>query len=218
MLTTPAPRPERITLPGKYVSLRPLRSSDAEELWEAGADVDELWRYMWSGPFPDLPSFQAHIDSQIPKEDPLFYAICDNETGRAIGEAAYLRIEPNHRVIEVGHILYTACLQRTRGATEAMYLMAKYAFDLGYRRYEWKCNAANAKSQAAARRLGFTYEGTFRQHMIVKGENRDTAWFAMLNSEWPEIQARFEYWLRPENFDELGAQLSRLNMAMGAKP
>jgi hypothetical protein len=113
----------------------------------------------------------------------------------------------------VGHILYTACLQRTRGATEAMYLMAKYVFeDLGYRRYEWKCNAANEKSQSAARRLGFTFEGLFRQHMIVKGENRDTAWFSIIDKDWPEIKARFEYWLRPENFDEFGEQAIAVGM------
>jgi RimJ/RimL family protein N-acetyltransferase len=123
-----------------------------------------------------------------------------------------MRIEPAHRVIEVGSILYSPALQRTRGATEAMYLLARYVFDdLGYRRYEWKCNALNAPSRAAARRLGFTYEGIFRQHMIIKGQNRDSAWFSMLDSEWPARKARFEGWLAPENFDANGRQRNALS-------
>lgn len=143
--------------------------------------------------------------SRAASADPLFFAIADNTTGRATGQAALLRIEPMHRVIEVGHILYTPALQRTRGATEAMFLLARHVFeDLGYRRYEWKCNALNAASGAAARRLGFTFEGVFRQHMIIKVRNRDSAWFSMLDSEWPQRRREFERWLSPDNFDARG--------------
>ena len=148
-------------------------------------------------------------------EDPLFFAMLEKSSGDAVGYAAFMRIEPAHRVIEVGSILFTPRLQRTVGATEAMYLMARYVFeDLGYRRYEWKCNALNAPSRRAALRLGFTFEGIFRQHMIVKGRNRDTAWFSMLDSEWPKRKAAFERWLDPANFDANGRQrvsLSALN-------
>ena len=143
----------------------------------------------------------------------MFFSILDAGSGRALGHATLMRIEPRHRVIEVGHILYSRALQRTRGATEAMYLLARYVFEeLKYRRYEWKCNALNEASQRAALRLGFTFEGIFRQHMIVKGENRDTAWFSMLDSEWPLRKAEFERWLSPLNFDESGRQRTRLNM------
>ena len=145
----------------------------------------------------------------------MFFAILDNPSGKAVGYASYMRIEPVHRVIEVGSILYTPRLQQTTLATEAMYLMARHVFeDLGYRRYEWKCNALNAPSRRAALRFGFTFEGIFRQHMIVKGRNRDTAWFSMLDSEWPVRKANFERWLDPSNFGADGRQkvaLSTLN-------
>jgi RimJ/RimL family protein N-acetyltransferase len=144
--------------------------------------------------------------------DPLFYAIVDRASGLAVGRAALMRIEPAHRVIEVGSILFTPGLQRTRGATEAMYLMARYVFDdLGYRRYEWKCNALNQPSRAAALRLGFTYEGLFRQHMIIKGRNRDTAWYSMIDTEWRARRGRIETWLAPENFDANGRQRTALS-------
>ena len=141
----------------------------------------------------------------------MFFAILENASGKAVGHASYMRIEPGHRVIEVGSILYTPALQRSTGATEAMYLMARHVFeDLGYRRYEWKCDARNAPSRSAAPRLGFTFEGIFRQHMIVKGENRDTAWYAMLDTEWPERKSEFERWLDLANFDPAGRQLISL--------
>src|SRR6185436_18002595 len=143
---------------------------------------------------------------------PLFFTILHEATGTPAGYCSLMRIEPAHRVIEVGSILYTPTLQRTRGATEAMYLLARYIFeDLGYRRYEWKCNALNAPSRAAALRLGFTYEGIFRQHMIIKGNNRDTAWYSMLDGEWPARKARFEAWLAPSNFDAGGRQRKALS-------
>lgn len=211
MLTGTALTPDRIRLEGQYVLLRPLVSADAVDLWNAGAGEAELWRYMSNGPFQDFAPFQDYISQQQSSKDPLFYAIVDRESGNAIGHASLMRIEPKHRVIEVGHILYTPLLQRTRGATEAMYLLARYCFeDLGYRRYEWKCNALNQKSRTAALRLGFQFEGIFRQHMIIKGENRDTAWFSMIDSEWPERKAQFERWLEPANFDENRMQRASL--------
>jgi RimJ/RimL family protein N-acetyltransferase len=142
----------------------------------------------------------------------MYFAVIDEKSGLALGHAAYMRIEPKPRVIEVGSILYTPRLQRTPGGTEAMYLMAKHVFEeLGYRRYEWKCNALNAPSRSAALRLGFTFEGIFRQHMIIKGRNRDTAWFSMLDTEWPERKSAFESWLDPSNFDSGGKQKQPLS-------
>jgi RimJ/RimL family protein N-acetyltransferase len=166
---------------------------------------------MSNGPFDDRQTFRRYTRESAASEDPLFFAIVDNASGRAVGHAALLRIEPRHRVIEVGHLLYTPMLQRTRGATEAMYLLARHVFDdLGYRRYEWRCNALNAASRAAAPRLGFTGEGIFRQHMIIKGRNRDSAWFSMLDVEWPQRRGEFERWLSPGNFDARGDQRSSL--------
>jgi RimJ/RimL family protein N-acetyltransferase len=215
---SPAPRPNPTVLPGQMVTLRPFdRPAQAEALYDAthGAEKEDLWRYMGEGPFPSRAAFDAAFEKKERSTDPLFFAIVDNETGAPVGQASYLRIEPVQRVIEVGHIIFTPALQRSRGATEAMYLMARHALgDLGYRRYEWKCNALNEPSRRAALRLGFVFEGVFRQHMIVKGRNRDTAWFSMLDSEWPRRQANFEQWLAPSNFDAAGEQrlsLSRLN-------
>jgi RimJ/RimL family protein N-acetyltransferase len=205
----PALPPQRQTLEGRFVSIEPLDPVDhANALYEGthGDDRDELWRYLFDGPFLDRSSFDAHLQRQAASDDPLFFAIIDRASAQAVGQAAYLRVEPVHKVIEIGHIIFTAKLQRTIGATEAMFLMAQHVFELGYRRYEWKCNALNAPSMRAARRLGFTFEGIFRQHMIVKGRNRDTAWFSMLDSEWPERKADFERWLDPDNFDQHGRQ------------
>ena len=204
-------RPERVCLQGNSVLLRPLAEDDAIALWDAGAGLPDLWQFMGNGPFAEFEAFLSHVRQQATSDDPLFFTIGDRASGRALGLASLMRIEPKHRVIEVGHILYTPLLQRTRGATEAMYLLAKYCFeDLAYRRYEWKCNAMNEPSRRSALRLGFTFEGIFRQHMIIKGQNRDTAWFSMLDGEWPERKARFERWLMPENFDENGMQAKAL--------
>jgi RimJ/RimL family protein N-acetyltransferase len=174
-----------------------------------------LWQYLFEGPFPDRPAFDVHLQRMAASDDPLFFAILDSASGGAVGYASFIRIEPIHRVIEVGSILYAPRMQQTALATEAMYLMARHVFEgLGYRRYEWKCNSLNAPSRRAALRLGFTFEGIFRQHMIVKGRNRDTAWFSMLDSEWPVRKANFERWLDPSNFDPDGRQkmaLSRPN-------
>lgn len=200
---------------GQSIHLVPLEpAKHGVDLYSAshGPEAASLWRYLFDGPYPDESTFLAAHAKKATSEDPLFYAILDNQSGRAIGYASLMRIEPAHRCIEVGSILYTPALQRTRGATEAMYLLARYIFeDLGYRRYEWKCNALNEPSRRAAVRLGFTYEGLFRQHMIVKGANRDTAWYSMLDAEWPARKAAFERWLSPDNFDAQGRQRNALS-------
>lgn len=214
---TPAPRPQRVSLEGRHVRIVPFDlAAHGREIFEAssGAENDGLWAYLGQGPFADFATFSAYYAEAAKKEDPLLFTILDRKTGRAVGHATYLRIAPQDRAVEVGNILYTPLMQRTVGATEAMYLMARHAFeDLGYRRYEWKCNDLNAPSRRAARRYGFRYEGTFRQHMIVKGRNRDTAWFAMLDSEWPRVKAGFEAWLDPANFDAEGRQKTSLDCA-----
>jgi RimJ/RimL family protein N-acetyltransferase len=216
--TVPARRPGRTALTGRLVTLAPLDpQAHGDSLYEGtrGEAGERLWQYLFEGPFPDRAAFDLHLQRIAASEDPLFFAILDSAAGRAVGYASYMRIEPIHRVIEVGSILYTPRLQQTALATEAMYLMARHVFEhLGYRRYEWKCNALNAPSRRAALRFGFQFEGIFRQHMIVKGRNRDTAWFSMLDSEWPLRKANFERWLDPSNFDGNGRQktaLSRLN-------
>jgi RimJ/RimL family protein N-acetyltransferase len=216
--SNPAQRPQRTTLPGRIVTLVPLDAdAHADSLFQQvqGPENDRLWAYLWDGPFTDSQSFYADLRLKSQSEDPLFFAILDKRMQRAVGYASFLRIEPKHRVIEVGNILFAPSLQKTAGATEAMYLMARHVFEeLGYRRYEWKCNALNAPSRSAALRLGFSFEGIFRQHMIIKGRNRDTAWFAMLEPEWPARKAAFERWLDPANFDAQGRQklsLSDLN-------
>jgi RimJ/RimL family protein N-acetyltransferase len=204
---TPASLPERKPLTGDRLTLVPLDAEQhAAPLFAAMHDHAELWLYMFDRPPVDEESYRQNLAAKAAKTDPFFYTILDN-TSKPVGIASYLRIEPAHRVIEVGNIMYSPRLQRTAAATETMYLMAKHAFeDLGYRRYEWKCNALNQPSRRAALRLGFTFEGIFRQHMIIKGENRDTAWFAMLDSEWPAIKSAFEKWLEPSNFDSDGKQ------------
>ena len=209
--------PARVRLEGRYTSLEPLdATAHADALFEAtrGGGNDDLWLYLADGPFDSAAEFRDEIARKAVSTDAVFFAILDPARARPVGYASYMRIEPAHGVIEVGNVLFSRELQGTTGATEAMYLMARHAFeDLGYRRYEWKCNALNAPSRAAALRLGFTFEGIFRQHMIVKGRSRDTAWFSMLDSEWPARKAAFEQWLSPENFDAEGRQRERLSSA-----
>jgi RimJ/RimL family protein N-acetyltransferase len=214
MSLTPAARPVRTVLQGRRVTLAPLDpAAHASALYLAthGAEKEQLWRYLFEGPFAHPDLFRASLDKKAASDDPLFFTILDRATGGPAGYASYMRIEPAHRCIEVGSILYTPALQRTPGATEAMYLMARHVFeDLGYRRYEWKCDARNQPSRRAALRLGFTFEGIFRQHMIVKGRNRDTAWYSIIDQEWPPIRAAFKVWLKDENFDVQGRQKTRL--------
>jgi len=214
---TPAQRPGPITLQGRFGRVERLAQHHDAALWDAVKGHDPLWTYMGYGPFADFAAFSAWIGSRLPLDDPYSYAVVE-PSGRAVGIATLMEIRPAMRVIEVGHIVYTPALQRTPLATEAQYLLARYAFEtLGYRRYEWKCNALNAASRRAAARFGFAFEGIFRQHMIVKGRSRDTAWFAMLDSEWPARKAAFERWLAPENFDKDGRQKQSLAVLKEAK-
>jgi RimJ/RimL family protein N-acetyltransferase len=211
MMTMGTKRPERVTLEGRHVKIVPLESAAHATALYSGSMDAELWRYLFNGPYTDEAEFRAWLEIRQKSEDPLFFTILDAPSGVAVGYCSLMRIEPAHRVIEVGNILYLPCLQRTAGATEAMYLLARYVFDeLGYRRYEWKCDARNAPSRRAALRLGFTFEGIFRQHMIVKAQNRDTAWFSMLDTEWENRKRRFELWLDPANFDAHGKQRTAL--------
>jgi RimJ/RimL family protein N-acetyltransferase len=196
------------TLHGRTVTLEPL---DAERhstaLWEAVSGHDELWTWLFDGPYASEADLRQAIAKRQATSGFVFLAIVPVATGTAAGWASYLRMEPAHGVIEVGNILFSPGLQHTTAATEAMYLMASHVFDhLGYRRYEWKCNALNLPSRRAAERLGFTFEGIFRQHMVIKGQSRDTAWFSMLDSEWPARKRAFEAWLDPANFDANGHQ------------
>ncbi len=211
--SNPAPRPARVRLEGRFTTLVPLDADlHADALWLILHDPadDPLWLYMGDGPYRHRETFVANIVRKAASEDPMFYAILVD--GVAVGYASLMRIDPANRAIEVGNIMYSPGLQRTAAATEAMYLLAKYVFeDLGYRRYEWKCNSHNEPSKRAAKRLGFTYEGLFRQHMIIKGRNRDTAWFSMLDKEWPDRKKGFEDWLDQNNFDSEGCQIRSLN-------
>src|SRR5262252_10062910 len=203
----PAERPGDVTLAGRsgvVERLKPLKHGVS--LWDAVRGHDRLWTYMAYGPFADEGAFLDWLTSRVELVDPYYYAVVE-PSGRAVGLATLMSIRPDMRVVEVGNILLSPPLQRTPLATEAQYLLARYAFEvLRYRRYEWKCDALNAASRRAALRLGFTPEGIFRQHMIVKGHNRDTAWFSMLDSEWPARRTMFEKWLSPSNFDAQGRQ------------
>ncbi len=212
---SPVPVPARTPITGETVRLEPLDpAKHGPALWAAshapGHDPS-LWDYLGYGPFAAEAEFTTWLMARAASADPLFFAIVDIAVGRAEGMAAYMRISAADGVIEIGHIWFGAALQQSRKATEAIFLLAQHAFDdLGYRRLEWKCNALNARSRAAAARFGFTYEGTFRQHMITKGRNRDTAWFAIIDGDWPAIRRGFERWLAPENFDPAGRQRASL--------
>jgi len=211
----PLPGPE--THEGRYVRLVPLSAeSHTADLWDGVQGHDEVWDYLADGPYAAEADLAAAIEQKAAGTAAVFLAIVPKSSGRAEGYASYMRIDPANGVLEVGNILMAPTLQKTTAATEAMYLMARHVFeDLGYRRYEWKCNADNAPSRRAALRYGFTFEGIFRQHMIVKGQNRDTAWFSMLDSEWPARRAAFEAWLDPANFDGQGRQRQTLTQIAG---
>lgn len=203
---TPAPAPPNTAMQGRYCRVEPLDGArHAADLFAANTSA-ENWDWLPYGPFETLETYREWIDDACASQDPLFFAIIGVETGRAVGVASYLRINPAHGLIEVGHINFAPAMQRTPMATEAMFLMMQRAFELGYRRYEWKCNAANAGSRAAALRLGFVYEGMTRSQTMSKGCNRDTAWFAIAEKDWPTIHTGFERWLAPDNFDDAGRQ------------
>lgn len=212
---TPVPRPSRQVLAGTGVRLQSIDPHrDAHALFVASHDPRDtgLWEYLPVGPFPDEAGFTTWLVTAAQSEDPLFFAVVNQRTEQPAGMVSFLRMAPEHGVIEIGFIWFGPALRRTRQATEAIYLLARHAFDdLGYRRLEWKCNARNERSKRAALRFGFSYEGTFRHHMVVKGRNRDTAWFAIVDTEWPDIRAAFETWLLPENFDPGGRQRQTLS-------
>lgn len=211
----PATWPPRSTLVGRYAHLQPLSAeTHGRDLAAAAGQPggNAMWTFLGYGPFGSAADHIDLLRQQAAEEDPQFYAVVDATTGRASGVTSYLRITPAHGVIEVGHIWFAPTLQRTRAATECLFLMMKPVFeDWRYRRLEWKCDAANAASRRAALRFGFGFEGIFRQHMVVKDRNRDTAWFALIDRDWPVVRARFEAWLDPTNFDEAGRQRRALN-------
>jgi RimJ/RimL family protein N-acetyltransferase len=208
---TPAEYPGTVTLKGRFGTVERLDAArHSTTLWATTRGHDDIWAYITAGPFGDEASFHAYIANCEQNKERVFYAVVDGDD-RAVGILSLMEIRPAQRVVEVGNIVYSPALQRTPLATEAQCLIARYAFEtLRYRRYEWKCNALNAPSKRAAQRFGFIYEGLFRQHMIVKGRNRDTDWFSMLDSEWPARKANFERWLAPENFDRDGRQKTSL--------
>jgi RimJ/RimL family protein N-acetyltransferase len=206
----PVPRPDRRTLHGHHVSLQPLNpDAHADDLYRAshGDQLDPaLWLYMSYGPWNHPDEFRKWIQTNSESDDPLFYAIVPTD-GEAAGQATYLRIDEHNGVIEIGHIWFSPSIQRSRAATEAIYLLARHAFDeLGYRRFEWKCHARNKRSRRAAERFGFTYEGTFRKAIVQRDRNRDTAWYAIIDDDWPKIRDAFETWLSDDNFDTEGRQ------------
>lgn len=209
----PPPLPPRQPMQGRFCRLEPLDPArHANELFDANSyDADgQSWTYLAYGPFENLQDYTAWLTQSAAGSDPLFFAIINVDSGKAVGVSSYLRIDPTHGSIEVGHLNFSPLLQRTPAATEAMYLMMKQAFELGYRRYEWKCNSFNQPSRRAAQRLGFSYEGIFRQAAVFKGRNRDTAWYATIDREWPELKRAFETWLDPQNFDGQGNQKTSL--------
>jgi RimJ/RimL family protein N-acetyltransferase len=210
---TPAKRPGPVTLKGRHGRLEKLGGEHTADLWTAFGGHERVWTYLAAdGPFATAEQFSTFLAKRAAAEDPYAYAIVDG-ADCAVGYVTLLYIRPEMRVVEVGHVLYSPALQRTPLGTEVQYLLACYVFEtLGYRRYEWKCDSLNAASWRAALRYGFTYEGSFRQHMIAKGRNRDNAWFSMLDSEWPERKRNFERWLAPENFDSEGRQ--KLSLAV----
>jgi RimJ/RimL family protein N-acetyltransferase len=216
----PVAPPPRTSIEGRYCSVEPIDPDrHAAALFEAdSADADgSSWTYLSYGPFASLAEYRRWMEATCLGGDPRFHAIIDLTTGLPVGVASFLRIEPTAGVIEVGHIHYSPRLQRTRAATEAMFLMMRRAFEeLGYRRYEWKCDTLNEPSRRAATRLGFSYEGTFRQATVYKGRNRDTAWFAIIDREWPALKAAYETWLDPSNFDASGRQRCSLGALTAA--
>jgi RimJ/RimL family protein N-acetyltransferase len=209
-----AAEPQRVTREGHWCRVEPLNvARHARELFAAQCEdhSGERWTYMFAGPFTEFAPFEAWLQSMASTSDPLCFAIVERASGQAVGVASYLRIVPAHGVIEIGHIYYSPRVSRTVAATEAMYLLMEYAFSIGYRRYEWKCDSLNAPSRQAAQRYGFSYEGVFRQAIVYKGRSRDTAWYAIVDRDWPALQAAYLTWLDPNNFASGGSQRQRLS-------
>ena len=210
---TGVPKPERKTFEGRYVRIEPLNvERHSETLFESAQapGVEERFRYLFDAAPANTAEFDRWLAKAEASTDPLFFAVIDKRTGRAEGRQTLMRVDSAHGVIEIGNILWGPAIARTRVATEALFLMAQYVFEMGYRRFEWKCNNENLPSKRAAERFGFTFEGVFRQHMVVKGQNRDTAWFSILDTEWPRLREGYLRWLEPENFDTDGQQRSKL--------
>ena len=211
----PARRPTSVTLKGRYGWIEKLNAGHRAALWDTINGNDAVWTYLPYGPFSEWTAFSSWLGEREQLEDPFYYAVVDPQS-RAVGVIALRDVRPAMRKIEVGHIVFSASLQRTPLSTEVHYLLMCYVFEtLGYRRYEWRCNVLNGASYRAATRLGFTFEGTFRQDMIVRGRNRDTAWFSMLDSEWPARKLAFQRWLAPDNFDADGRQKVSLRLLNG---
>jgi RimJ/RimL family protein N-acetyltransferase len=216
----PPPRPARTALEGRFCRVEPLEvARHARDLHDANSLDPEgrMWTYLFSGPFASLEEYRAWLEPRPASEDPLFFAFMDKARRQAVGTGAYLRIDPANGVMEVGHLAFSPLMQRTPVATEAMHLMMRHAFELGYRRYEWKCDALNAASRRAAERLGFTFEGIFRQAIVYKDRSRDTAWYSIIDREWPALDAAFREWLDPSNFDADGRQRTSLAALLGTR-
>lgn len=217
-MSAPAPAkgpPKRVVLEGRYARLEPIGPRHVTDLYRAATEPgsDGRFTYLFEVAPANEAAMAAYVQKVAPQDDPMLFAVVDQATGLAEGRQALMRIAPEHGVIELGAIYWGPRMARSRIATEALYLHARYVFDeLGYRRFEWKCNNRNAPSKAAAQRFGFQFEGVFRQHMIQKSENRDTAWFAMLDCDWPAIKAEYERWLAPDNFDAAGQQRTKLRV------
>ncbi len=218
---TGAKRPSRTSMEGRFCRMEPLATErHLADLFAAYSDDTDgrLWTYMTDGPFNSIEELRSWMEPACAADDPLFHALIDLATGKAVGMAAYMRIKPEHGVIEVGSITYAPWLQGTSAATEAMFLMMRRVFnELGYRRYEWKCDALNAPSCRAAERLGFTFDGLFEQAVVYKGRNRDTAWYSVLDRNWPPIEQAYVNWLNADNFDEHGRQKQKLQELIAAE-
>jgi RimJ/RimL family protein N-acetyltransferase len=216
----PVPRPARVSLRGAHILIRPVNAaSDAAPLFSVShlpAGDPAIWTYLPDGPYESPEHLCQALAWAEASEDPLYFTLARLADERPLGLAAYLRITPKLGVIEIGHIWFGVPLRRTTAATESIYLLLRHVFDeLGYRRVEWKCNALNAASQRAAERFGFTFEGVFRKHQVVKGRNRDTAWYAIIDEQWPAVRRGFEAWLAPENMDGEGRQRQSLRELIG---
>ncbi|WP_109126350.1 GNAT family protein [Dyella sp. C11] len=213
-------RPGNVTLEGRFCRLEPLSASrHAASLYDAYAQADDPrdWTYMFVGPFENEALFLQYMSTLEQSQDPKHYAVIDAVTGKAVGSLSLMRIEPTHGVIEVGHVMFSPLMKQKPASTEAQFLLMRYVFDvLKYRRYEWKCDSLNAPSRKTAQRLGFSFEGIFRQAVVYKGRSRDTAWFSIIDSEWPAIGKAFVHWLSPSNFDDQGQQVQSLSSLRSA--